>query len=272
MTRKKLFREALCGLLIGLFLIPAQPAQAFPVFDAAAYGQRVKSELKRVQEWVLQVQQHAQLYLNAVNQLTTLRGVLQTVDKELAKNLELARLTNDISEIIRGSYKLKRQVENQTRYPEQDLLDFEEYLLHSMGRNSKQTIQQMTRTANADALVRNWIDEKQGLEEKRAQAHKRLKELQERIAKEKYALDPSTTQPLNDAIYQEELLIGKLDREIADLSEKIQQRLNAYGLRLSDMENFAYQVESAKVAWREVQKTKDEISKTFDAAIVEMKD
>src|SRR5262249_44737962 len=104
MTRKTLFREALCGLLIGLFLMPAQPAQAFPVFDAPAHAQRIKAELKRAQEWAEKVKQYQQLYTNAVNQLTTLRGVLQRVDKELAKNLELAQLTNDISEIIHGSY------------------------------------------------------------------------------------------------------------------------------------------------------------------------
>jgi hypothetical protein len=68
------------------------------------------------------------------------------------------------------------------------------------------------------------------------------------------------------------MLIGKLERDIAALEEKIQQRLNAYGLRLSDMENFAYQIESAKVAWLELQKTKQEISKAFDAAVVGMKD
>jgi len=80
----------------------------------------------------------------------------------------------------------------------------------------------------------------------------------------------NTTQPLNEAIYQKEMLIGKLERDIAALEEKIQQRLNAHGLRLSDMENFAYQIESSKVAWLELQQTKQEISKAFDAAVVKM--
>ncbi len=85
-------------------------------------------------------------------------------------------------------------------------------------------------------------------------------------------LDPSNTQPLNEAIYQTQTLIGKLERDIAELEEKIQQRLNAYGLRLSDMENFAYQVQSTKAAWLELQKAKQEISKAFDAAVVDIKD
>jgi hypothetical protein len=298
MRSKSLAREMLCGLVVGLLIMPAQPAQAqWTVFDPAAYSQRVKSEIKRIQEWVQRVQQYQMMYTNAVQQLTTLGGVLKTVDKELAKNLKFAQLTNDISEIIHGSIKLKRQVENQTRYqinalqriddrlrngifdPEQDLQDFENYLLHTMGRNSKQTIRMALRTADADSQVSKWMTDKQRLSGQLATEHKKLADLRKRLDQAKKhpeqgqnPLDPDSTQPLNEAIYQTELLIGRLEREIAALDEKIQQRLTAHGLRLSDMENFAYQVQSAKVAWLELQKTKQEISKAFDAAVVDMND
>jgi hypothetical protein len=297
MTKRSLLRETLCGLVIGLLIIPAQSAQAFPTFDAAAYTQRIKSEISRVREWVEKVRQYQTLYTNAVQQLTTLRGVLERIDKELAKDMETARLTNDISEIIRGTVQLKTKIENQTRYqinalqqidnrirngifnPEQDMLDFENYLMHSMGRNSKQTIRLAVNTANADAILRVWMDERKDLSEKRAKEYKKLNKLKEKIdeltkraKQDPSSLDPSSTQSLNEAIYHTEMLIGKLERDIAALEEKIQQRLNAYGLRLSDMENFAYQIESAKVAWLELQKTKQEISKAFDAAVVDMKD
>ena len=300
MMKRSLLWEMLCGLLIGLLIMPAQPAQAqWTTFDFNAYAQRIKSELKRAQEWSEKVRQHRMLYTNAVEQLTTLGGVLERVDKELAKDKELARLTNDISEIIRGSVKLKNQIENQTRYqiaalqridsrvrngifdPEQDLQDLENYLLYSMGRNSKQTLRRAVNTANADAILRVWMDERQSLTKQRAEAYEKLKELEKLLNQKMDQLKKqnpppldatNTTQPLNDAIYQTETLIGKLERDIAALEEKIQQRLNAHGLRLSDMENFAYQIESAKVAWLELQKTKQEISKAFDAAVVDMND
>jgi chromosome segregation ATPase len=297
---KRPLREMLCGLLIGLLIMPAQPAQAqWATFDSAAYGQRVKSEIKRVKEWLDTIRHYQMLYTNAVEQLTTLGGVLERVDKELAKDKELARLTNDISEIIRGTRQLKNQIENQTRYqiaalqridnrvrngifdPEQDLQDFENYLLYSMGRNSKQTLRRAVNTANADAILRVWMDERQDLTKQRARAYEKLKELKKLLDNKMDQLKKqnpppldatNTTQPLNEAIYQTETLIGKLERDIAALEEKIQQRLNAHGLRLSDMENFAYQIESAKVAWLELQKTKQEISKAFDAAVVDMND
>ena len=295
---KRPLREMLCGLLFGLLIVPAQPAQAqWATFDSAAYTQRVKSEIKRALEWSEKVRHYQTLFTNSVEQLTTLGGVLERVDKELAKDKELARLTNDISDIIRGSRKLKNQIENQTRYqiaalqridnrvrngifdPEQDLQDLENYLLYSMGRNSKQTIRRAVNTANADAILRVWMDERQSLTEQRADAYEKLKDLKkmldqkmDQLKKQKPPLldATNTTQPLNDAIYQKETLIGKLERDIAALEEKIQQRLNAHGLRLSDMENFAYQIESSKAAWLELQQTKQEINNAFDAAVVEM--
>jgi len=295
--KRSLLWETLCGLLIGL-IVPAQPAQAqWTTFDPSAYTQRIKSELKRALEWSEKVRQHQMLYTNAVQQLTTLGGILERVDEEMAKNKDLARLTNDISDIIRDSVKLKNQIENQTRYqiaalqridsrirngifdPEQDLQDFEDYLMHSMGRNSKQTIRLAVNTANADAILRVWMDQRRELTKQRAEAYKQLDQLIKKLdtlkkqaKRDNKPLDPSSTQPLNETIYQTQTLIGKLERDIAELEEKIQQRLNAHGLRLSDMENFAYQVESSKVAWLELQQTKQEISKAFDAAVVDMND
>ncbi|HEY7318918.1 MAG TPA: hypothetical protein VIE89_15190 [Candidatus Binatia bacterium] len=296
MRSKSLAREMLCGLVIGLLIMPAQPAQAqWPVFDAAAYTQRIKTEINRVKEWLEKVRQFQMLYTTSVEQLTTLGGVLEKVDKELAKDLELARLTNDISEIIRGSLQVKRQIESQTRYqinalqriddrlrngvfdPEQDLQDFENYLVHTMGRNSKQTIRMALRTADADSQVSKWMTEKQRLSGQLADAQKKLDALEKRLDQAKKhpeqgqnPLDPDSSQPLNEAVYQTEMLIGRLEREIAALDEKIEQRLIAHGLRLSDMENFAYQIESSKSAWMELQQTKQEINKAFDAAVVEM--
>ena len=295
---KRPLREMLCGLLIGLLIMPAQPAQAqWATFDASAFSQRAKSEIKRVKEWLDTIRHYQMLYTNAVEQLTTLGGVLERVDKELAKDKELARLTNDISDIIRGTRQLKNQIENQTRYqidalqridsrvrnglfdPEQDMQDLENYLLYSMGRNSKQTLRRAVNTANADAILQVWMDERQDLTKQRARACEKLKELEKLLDKKMDQLKKqnpppldatNTTQPLNEAIYQTETLIGKLERDIAALEEKIQQRLNAHGLRLSDMENFAYQIESSKAAWLELQQTKQEIDKAFDAAVVEM--
>lgn len=290
--RKSLLRETLCGLLLGLLIMPPPPAQAQfggIVFDAKNYALQVQKRIEEVNRFLTTVQQYQQLYLNAVNQLSTLRGVLQTVEKHLAKNLEVARLTNDIAEIIRGSYQLRRQAENMARYQiaslqriddrlksgildtERDLQDFEEYLVYSMGRNSKQTIQLAVRTAQADAQTHKWMTDKASLDIDLAEEWKKLDAYQERLNREKNNPDPSVIQALNESIQKTEARIDTLKKNIAELEEKIQQRIHALGLKLSDMENFGYTIESAKAAWRELTNTKAEIASTFDAAILEMK-
>jgi chromosome segregation ATPase len=285
MERKSLLREMLCGLLLGLLILPAQPAQAFPVFDAPAHAQRIKSELNRLREWTEKIRQYQQLYQNAVQQYTTLRGVLQTVDRQLAKNMQLAHLTNDIGEIIRGASRTKRQVENMVRYqidslqriddrlkngifdPEQDIRDLEEYLMYSMGRNSRQTIQLAARTARADAQVSKWMTDRKLLAIDRAEAYKKLRGYQDKLEREKNNPDPLVIQPLHESIQQTQIQINALEKSIAELEEKLQQRINALGLKLSDMENFGYTIYATTQAWRELQTTKDEIAKTFDQMI-----
>ena len=287
---KSLLREILCGLALGLLILPPQPAQAqWATFDGAAYGQRIKAEIGRVREWLQTIQFYQGMYVTTVQSLTSLGGILRTVEKHLSKDMETARLTNDIAEIIRDSYALHRQAEGMVRYqitalqriddrlrsgildPERDLQDFEEYLVYSMGRNSKQTIQMAVRTALADAQVSKWMSEKAELEIARAEESKKLKAFRARLDQEKNNPDPSVIQALNESIQKTEDRIETLKKNIAELDEKIQQRISALGLKLSDMENFGFTIESTKAAWRELKNTKAGISVALDDAIFGMK-
>jgi len=288
MGKKSLFYRFTFGLLIGALIAPAQPAQAqWTTFDIKAYIQRIKSELKRAQEWSEKVRQHQMLYTNAVNQLTTLRGVLQIADKELARDLETARLTNDIAEIIQGSYKLQNQVRGMVKYQvaalqqiddrlkngifdsDKDLADLEEYLMYSMGRNSKQTIRLAIRTAQADTQLNKWKTERQDVAFRLAEAQERLASLKTRLDRAQRNPDPLMIDHLNNSIQETEARIDILQKNLAELDANIQQRMNLLGVRLSEMENFGYQIESTKLMWAELNKTKDEIAKAFDAAILQ---
>src|SRR5262249_29259549 len=159
--------------------------------------------------------------------------------------------TSDIADIIRDSYQLHSKVKGMVGYqiqalqriddrlksgildPERDLQDFEEYLVYSMGRNSKQTIRLAVRTSLADAQVNKWMSEKTDLEIARAEEEKKLDGLKARLQREKNNPDPSVIQPLNESIQKTEARIDTLKKSIADLDEKIQQRISALGLKLS---------------------------------------
>lgn len=288
MGRKSLFYRFTLGLFIGALIAPAQPAQAqWTVYDPAAYAQRVKAELRRVREWVDEIQRYQTMYTTAVQQLTTLRGVLQIADKQLARDRETARLTSDIADIIRGSNKLQNQVRSMVRYqvaalqqiddrlrngifdPDKDIADLEEYLIYSMGRNSKQTIQLAIRTAQADAQLNKWKTERQDVAFRLAEAQERLASLKARLDRAQHNPDPLMIDHLNNSIQETEARIDVLQKNLAELDENIQQRMNLLGVRLSEMENFGYQIESTKLMWGELNKTKDEMAKAFDAAILQ---
>jgi len=288
MGRKSLFYRFTLGLFIGALIAPAQPAQAqWTVYDPAAYAQRVKVELRRIREWVDEIQRYQTMYTTAVQQLTTLRGVLQIADKQLARDRETARLTSDIADIIRGSNKLQNQVRSMVRYqvaalqqiddrlrngifdPDKDIADLEEYLIYSMGRNSKQTIQLAIRTAQADAQLNKWKTERQDVAFRLAEAQERLASLKARLDRAQHNPDPLMIDHLNNSIQETEARIDVLQKNLAELDENIQQRMNLLGVRLSEMENFGYQIESTKLMWGELNKTKDEMAKAFDAAILQ---
>jgi len=288
MGRKSLFYRFTLGLFIGALIAPAQPAQAqWTVYDPAAYAQRVKAELRRVREWVDEIQRYQTMYTTAVQQLTTLRGVLQIADKQLARDRETARLTSDIADIIRGSNKLQNQVRSMVKYqvaalqqiddrlrngifdPDKDIADLEEYLVYSMGRNSKQTIQLAIRTAQADAQLNKWKTERQDVAFRLAEAQERLASLKARLDRAQHNPDPLMIDHLNNSIQETEARIDVLQKNLAELDENIQQRMNLLGVRLSEMENFGYQIESTKLMWGELNKTKDEMAKAFDAAILQ---
>ena len=288
MGRKSLFYRFTLGLFIGALIAPAQPAQAqWTVYDPAAYAQRVKVELRRIREWVDEIQRYQTMYTTAVQQLTTLRGVLQIADKQLARDRETARLTSDIADIIRGSNKLQNQVRSMVKYqvaalqqiddrlrngifdPDKDIADLEEYLVYSMGRNSKQTIQLAIRAAQTDAQLNKWKTERQGVAEKLAKAQEQLQKLNARLDLAKRDTDPLMVDHLNGLIQATKTQIDALEKNLAELDEKIQQRMNLLGVRLSEMENFGYQIESTKLMWDELNKTKDEMAKAFDAAILQ---
>jgi chromosome segregation ATPase len=285
MRKKSLLYEMLCGLLLGLLIMPAQPAHAQfgfgIVFDPKSYAEQIKEHLEEAKRWADTIRHYQETFTN-------LKGILATVDQQLAKNLQTARLTYDIGQIIRGSYQLQNQIRNMVRYeigalqqiddrlkngifdPDKDRADFEEYLLYSMGRNSRQTVQLAVRTAQADAQVSKWMTERQKIEADLATAHANLKEYQDKLTQEENNPDPYVIQSLNETIQKTEMQISSLEKRLSEVDDKIQQRTAAYAVRLSEMENFGYQIESTKYMWAELQTTKDSIADTFDAAALEM--
>src|SRR5262249_19064625 len=202
MTTKKILRHFAVGLIVGVMLVPQQAQAQWTVFDPSQYTLQVKKRLEDLNRWTATVKQYQDMYTKAVENLTTVRGVLRTVDEQLFKNKQAALLANDIGKIITDSQKLRRRWEGMIRYqirslesidkrlekgffdPDADLRDLQNYLLYTMGRDARQTVDQMTRTARADAQLAAWMDERSKLEKRKAELSDALTKLYEKADNE----------------------------------------------------------------------------------------
>jgi uncharacterized coiled-coil DUF342 family protein len=287
----KLLRHFAAGLIISLLVFPPLPAQAqWTVFDPSQYALQIKKRVEEANRWIQTIDQHTRVYITLVQQLTTLQGVLKTVDKQLFKNQQAALLANDIDIILNDSNMLRRRLEGMVKYqirtlksiddrleqgifdPDADMRDLQDYLLYTMGRDARQTVDQMKRVARADAQLAAWMDELSKLRIEYATLKKDIVAKRKKLPSSEAPTQVTTNeavniQHLNEVILQLEKQADDLKRRIDTLTEKISQRVKDYGLRLEDMENFARQIDATDEMWKQLQKTKVETQRTLDGLI-----
>jgi uncharacterized protein HemX len=73
---------------------------------------------------------------------------------------------------------------------------------------------------------------------------------------------------LNENITQLEEESTELQNKIKELTAKINQRIKDWGLRLSDMENFARKIDANNQMWTELRKTQAQMEKTMNDMII----
>ncbi len=217
-----------------------------------------------------------------------MKGVLKTVDEQLAKHKALIFFVNDVGQIVRGSFRLYEQLESLVLHRiralkniddrirngifdlEQDKRDFETYLKYTMGRSARDTLSQRVRLARMDTQLAFWLDEKEKLEFQIAKANEKLKEAVElqKAESAKPAAQQNNVQHLNDTIFFYTNLIAVLTAQHAELTAKINDRTAKHGVRIQDMENFARQVVATNDAWKTLTRARDQIAVTLDRLVI----
>jgi hypothetical protein len=278
------------GLLIGLLVVPAQPAQAqWTVFDPTEYALQVQKKIEEATRWVETVKHYATMVDKTIQQLSTMQGVLRTVDEHLAQNVRLVRLISSVGQIVRGSYQLERQLENMITYrismlksiddrlragifnPEADLNDLENYLKYTIGRSAQDTVAKLDKQARNDSQLESWCIRRTEIQKKLAIARDIRDKAQMQLETEKNKADPDQANMahLNDVILRQWSVIVELEKEHAELQDKITERAAKYGLRLQDMENFAFSILTVNNGWSSLQQTKDQIERTLNDLIID---
>jgi hypothetical protein len=287
--RNQLSRYATVGLLLAILIVPARPVQAqWTVWDPTNYSLQLAKKIEEANRWLETVRHYATMVDKTIQQLTTMQGVLRNVDEQLARNVRLVRFISNVGQIVRGTYQLKRQLEGMIRYriamlkgiddrlrngifdPEQDLRDLENYLKFTIGRSADQTVARVDKLARNDSQLESWCVRRTQVQKDLAIAREVLTQAEQQleIEKGKSDVDQSNLAHLNDVILQQQQLIAELEKEHAQLQDKITERAAKYGLRLQDMENFAFSIMAATDGWLSLQQTKDQIERTLTDVII----
>jgi chromosome segregation ATPase len=289
MKRLSFARQLIIGILLGIIITPAQPAQAqWLTFDATAYALKVEEMMRHVNEWMTTIQHYTDMYDKAVKQVTSLGGILTTVDKQLARNKNLISSIATIGRTVRQVYMLKRQIENMVQIrirairqldsrlkagifnPQQDLQDLEEYLRNSIGRASQDTIANIERLANMDNEFERLRYELQNAYGRLAEAQAVLKQYEDMLTtemakpeEERHSLELIQTQISNTKIQ-----IEAIKTQINDLTEKLAAKTKQYGIQLETRADYGQQVHQTNKAWESTVPVRkeilDEIDRTFE--------
>lgn len=289
MQKPSLIKQLLLGLLLGIFLVPAQPAQAqWTVFDPTSYAAQIEEMAREVDRWMSTIQHYTAMYDKAVQQVTSLGGILTVVDKQLARNKDLVASVASIGQTVRHIYQLKRQIENMVQCriraiqqldsrlkagifnPQQDLQDLEEYLRNSIGRASQDTLANLERLANMDNEFERMRYELQNAYGRLAEAQAVLKQYEEMLTtemakpdNERHSLALIQTQISNTKIQ-----IEQIKAQITDLTEKLAAKTKLYGIELQTRGQYGQQVHQTNQAWESTipvrKEILDQIDKTFE--------
>ncbi len=282
-------KQLLIGLLLGLIITPAQPAKAqWITHDPIAYALKIQEFAKEIDFWLQTVEHYSQMYDKAVKQVTSLGGILTTIDQQLARNKSLVSSIASIGQTVRQIYMLKRQIENMVQCriravrsldsrlkagifnPQQDLQDLEEYLRNSIGRASQDTVANIERLANMDNEFERLRYELQNAYGRLAEAQAVLKQYEDMLTTEmakpedeRHSLGILQTQISNTKIQ-----IEQIKTQINDLTEKLAAKTQQYGIQLETRAEYGQQVHQTNKAWEATVPVRkdilDEIDKTFE--------
>lgn len=289
MKLRSFTKHTLVGILLGLILTPgfisAPSAQAqWAVFDASNYAAKLEEMQKELDRWMKTVEHYTKMYDKAVQQVTSLGGILKTVDQQLARNKQLVTSVAEIGKAVRQIYQLKRQIESMVQCrirairsldsrlkagifnPQRDLQDLEEYLRDSIGRSSQDTIANIERLANADNEFERLRYELQLAYGRLAEAEAALKQFEKMVDAElaKPEHERYNLGVLQAQIGNTKIQIEQIKTQINDLTEKIAAKMKQYGIRLSIRADYGQLVHNSAKAWESTVPIRQDILKTID--------
>ncbi len=265
MKNLKFNHQFAIALILSSFLMfpAAQPARAqFATFDATNYALQVEKKIQEAARWIRTVEQYVAMYQKAVEQVSSLSGILSIVDEQITKNKQLVEGWAAVGRIVKGVYELKRQIENSIESEIQAVVnisrryrngifdmaankrDLDEYLRFSIGRNADASLQNLERLARLDSSFERMLYDREMLLAEIALLYKEQAELQERVT-ELRNLPGSSQDKIEGMLAQLRetgARIATLELRLDELKKQIEEKCREYGLKIEQMEEFGKQI------------------------------
>lgn len=274
-------------ILTSMFLsFEVKPAQAqWTVFDPSQYALQLSKKIEEATRWMETVNQYITMYENAVKQyqkmvesVTNLRGILDKVDEQITRHKQLITTYAQLGKLIRGTYELKRRIENTITSQIQSIVnisrrlrngifdmdqnkrDLDDFLRHSIGRRADAELKNLERLAKLDSELERMLYDREMILLDLA----KLYEEREKIAEKIRAIDTSNpanqdgVQSLIDQMLAINLRITTVEGQLRELETKIQEKFVKYGLKIEQMTEFGKEIRQTNEMMTGITRASDE--------------
>ena len=202
------------------------------------------------------------MYQKAIEQVSSLRGILSIVDEQITKNKQLVEGWAAVGRIVKGVYELKRQIENSIRSEIQAVVsisrryrngifdmeankrDLDDYLKHAIGRNADASLKNLERLARLDSSFERMLYDREMILAELALLYKEQAELQDRVTELRNL--PGDSQDKIEGMLAQLREIGSriatLELRLDELKTQIEEKAKLYGLKIEQMEEFGKQI------------------------------
>jgi chromosome segregation ATPase len=265
MKKLKFIHQFAIALILFSFLMfpAARGAKAqFATFDATNYALQVSKKIEEAARWIKTVEQYVAMYQKAIEQVSSLRGILSIVDEQITKNKQMVEGWAAVGRIVKGVYELKRQIENSIRSEIQAVVsisrryrngifdmeankrDLDDYLKHSIGRNADASLKNLERLARLDSSFERMLYDREMILAELALLYKEQRELQDQVT-ELRNIASSQQDKIEGMLAQLREIgsrIATLELRLDELKKQIEKKCKEYGLKIEQMEEFGKQI------------------------------
>ena len=223
---------------------------------------QVEKKISEASRWIRTVEQYVAMYQKAIEQVSSLSGILSIVDEQITKNKQLVEGWAAVGRIVKGIYELKRQIENSIQSEIQAVVsisrryrngifdieankrDLDEYLRYSIGRNADASLRNLERLARLDSSFERMLYDRELIQAELALLYKEQAELQDRVT-ELRDLPGSSQDKIEGMLAQLREIgsrIATLELRLDELKKQIEEKSKQYGLKIEQMEEFGRQI------------------------------